>query len=187
MLLSASEPQRGWALGHSRGGTGTAFPSPHSLPGAGNIFPSRSRRHGHLEGWRDRVIPAGKTLPPPGFQYPVCTALALLQLGCLLALVPSMPIAGCPWAPASLPRALWAATTCACHLSALTTSLCPPPPPPSDSSPVSEHTWPALAPGLLRACLSLCLGSRTLLPRGIGQLLPHLFQVFAQMSRYYLG
>lgn len=106
MLLSASEPQRGWAMWprlHSRDGTGTgtALPSPHSLPCAGNIFPSRSRRQGHLEGWPGRVIPAGKTLPPPGFQYPLCTALALLQLGCLLALAPRMPIAGCPWASKS--------------------------------------------------------------------------------------
>lgn len=42
-----------WPGLHSRDGTGTgtAFPSSHSLPCAGNIFPSRSRRQGHLEGW----------------------------------------------------------------------------------------------------------------------------------------
>lgn len=39
-----------WPRSHSRGGTGTAFPSPHSLPGAGNIFLAEA---GGTVIWRD--------------------------------------------------------------------------------------------------------------------------------------
>lgn len=178
-----------WPRLHSRDGTGTgtAFPSPHSLPCAGNIFP-RAEAGGRVI-WRDGRaelsllgkhchLLASSTLSALLSPYFSSAASWPSRRACLLQAAHGLQ---------SLPRALQAATTCACHLSALTTSLCLPPPPPSDSSPILEHTWPALAPGLLRACLSLCLGSRTLLPRGIGQLLPHLFQVFAQMARYYLG
>lgn len=143
-------------------------PSPHGLPTAGNAFPSRSRRQGHLERWQGQRYPCwGNTatswLPVHSLHRPHLNSAQLPDR--LSALALRMPIAGRSWASTQQYKSPQGFMGChnlrlsslSPHRLPLATPLQPALLSPSGSSPILEHTGPALAPGL-RTCHSLCLG-----------------------------